>query len=102
MTLTDDDLTLVTPLNSVVLKEVPKDATFTCEINRPNRKVSWLKDNKPLSIGKKYEFQNVDCTYTLIVHDATTEDVGKIAMKCNKITTEGALTVESKHTIALH
>ena len=94
--LPDDDLALVAPLNSVVLKEVPKDATFTCEINRPNRKVTWLKDNKQLPIGKKYEFQNVGCVYTLIIHDATTDDVGKIAMKCAKITTEGSLTVESK------
>ena len=99
ITVADDDLTLITPLNSVVLTEVPKDATFTCDMNRPNRKVTWLKDNKPLSIGKRFEFQNVACTYTLIVHDATTEDVGKIAMKCAKITTEGSLTVESKHIV---
>lgn len=80
----------------MALTEVPKDATFTCELSKPNRKVTWLKENKPIPIGKKYDIENVGCEYQLVVHDATVEDVGKFAMTCRNLKTQGSLTVESK------
>ena len=91
-----DDLKLVQPLKDIVLKTTPQTVSFECELNHPNRRVTWLKDGQPISIGKKFEFENVDNVYKLTIDKASQEDVGKISMTCAKIKTEAALRVESK------
>lgn len=51
------------------------DVTFTCELTKPNTKVTWYKGKVPInSEDNKFTISNVDCQYTLTVKNIQPHD----------------------------
>ncbi len=65
--------------------------------------VTWLKDNVPLSIGEgRYETVNQDCSYHLVIPNATSEDEGIYTVQGGgyeasvRLIVDGGCTMETK------
>ena len=73
------------------------EAVFTAVLNKPNQKMEWFIDGKPIKLpNDKYEVENVDCTYTLKLKDLDLKDAGKITAKCQNAESSATLTVTGR------
>ncbi|ELT96013.1 hypothetical protein CAPTEDRAFT_139749 [Capitella teleta] len=62
-----------------------QDATFSLQLNKPNKKVSWFYDELEITPNEKYEVSSEDFSYTLKINDAQMTDAGKITAKVDDI-----------------
>ena len=72
-------------------------AVFTALINKPNQKIEWWINGKPIKLpSDKYEVENVDCAYTLKIKDLAQNDAGKVMAKFKNTDSTATLTVTGK------
>ncbi len=65
-----------------------------CEMSRIGVDVTWLKDNKPLSMAEgKYQIINRDYSYSLLIPSVSTEDSGEYTVKVDDLRSTAILTV---------
>lgn len=94
---------IITPLQDVVLSDVPKDVVFTCTANKPALSHKWILNGKPLPDDKtKFLCTSDDNSYTLTIKGATEKDDGEytVVIKGHKSTAD--LIVEIPPQIKLH
>ncbi|WAR10976.1 TITIN-like protein, partial [Mya arenaria] len=60
--------------------EEHKASYFTCEVNKPDVTVTWLKNNKPLSHSDKHQMIEDGTTHTLIIMDTDKADVAEYSV----------------------
>ena len=73
--------------------------TLECKLSKPNKKVTWLKNGKPIKSGAKCEISNEGTSYTLTIPRCETGDAGEYSIKVDgedtscsaKLTVEGSL-----------
>lgn len=69
---------IITPLQDVILNEVPKDVVFTCEANKPAVSHKWVVNGKPLPDDKeKYKATTEGHKYILTIKNAIEKDDGE-------------------------
>lgn len=69
--------------------------TFTCELNKPNKKVSWFKDDTELNISSdEYTISNDEFSYSLTVQKCCLNDGGTYTMTCEEAETSANLMVQ--------
>jgi plastocyanin len=92
----DEEATVFTkPLHDQAVTEFT-EATFTCEVSKPNKVVTFYKDGKPIKAGDKYEIVVENCTHTLKIKDAQMEDAGKIEARVDEASCEATFTVNGQ------
>ncbi|CAH8611737.1 unnamed protein product [Heterobilharzia americana] len=85
------DVIVVRPLTDVCFNEIPKTGTkveLECELSQPNCRISWLRDGKPIALGKKYDFSPEENMYRLIINEVTLEDMGIYELNYKKLKTQ--------------
>ena len=83
------------PLTDQTIQEF-EDATFTCEVSKPNKEVKFYKDGKEIKPNKKYEIVVENCTHTLKIKDGQIDDTGKIEARVQEASCEATFTVNGK------
>ncbi len=56
-------------------------ATFECELSKPNKKVSWLKNGKPLKPSDKHEIVTEGPRHFLRIPKCELKDAGDFSVK---------------------
>lgn len=81
---------IITPLEDIVLSEVPKDVTFSCEANKAEMSHRWIVNGKPLPQDDRFKATTVKNTYILNISAATEKDDGEytVVIKGHKSSAE--------------
>lgn len=81
---------IVKELEDQTVEQLSTDVTFTCELNKPNVKVTWAKGKTPIGPSEKYTITSIDCKYTLLIKSVKPEDESDytITVKAKKSTAE--------------
>ena len=86
------------PLSDQTVPET-KDATFTCEVSKPDKKAKWYKAGKEIKSDKKYAITASGVTHTLKISKCMLDDQSQIMCKVEDASTEAKLIVEGVHTL---
>lgn len=71
----EDIVDIIKPLEDQTVENMDIDVSFTCELSKPDVKVSWVKGKTPISKDdSKYTISNTGCVYTLTVKEVKPED----------------------------
>ena len=81
------------PLKNVEVLQGDR-AVFRCEVTKPGSPVKWLRNGKPIKPSDKYEIIEEGTVHTLIIKDATMEDMDEFAATVGDDKTTGRLIVE--------
>lgn len=68
---------IITPLEDVVLSEVPKDVSYVCEANKPKLSHKWVVNGKPLPQDDRFKTSTTGNKYILNIINATERDDGE-------------------------
>uniref|UniRef100_A0ABM5GMQ0 Obscurin isoform X5 n=1 Tax=Pogona vitticeps TaxID=103695 RepID=A0ABM5GMQ0_9SAUR len=66
---------------------------LSCEFNKPDLPVQWLKGKTVLQAGEKYEFKQRGTMAELIIRDAKTTDAGEYTCSINELKTSARVDV---------
>lgn len=81
-----------------------RDAVFTCKISsEPEPEVTWTKNNRPITDGRRYEMEVGKAFVSLHIHDCDADDEGQyecvIDNGLGSARSSASLTVEGKKTL---
>lgn len=71
---------------------------FSCKYSNPNGKVHWFKNHLEIYHGHKYNFDNDNGTFRLIINRVALEDAGLYICQTDDKTTSAELIVEGTIT----
>ena len=84
-------------LQDVKLTSIPKDVTFECEISKTDLSVEWYKGEALIRKGDRYDVSVVGGVHSLVIHDATGEDMAEYTILVTKdLKSKAKLIVEGK------
>ncbi len=91
-------MTFTVPLKDQVVTE--KDSvTLECEVSKPDQKVVFLKNGKPIKLDNKRIKQVSEGTvHKLIIDESVLDDTAEYTAKLGDQTTKGKLTVDKAKT----
>ena len=73
---TVESIDFLRPLTPQKVTRIGDDATFECEISKPNARATWLKDGMDILPDKKYDISVVGGVHRLTIRSADSIDVG--------------------------
>ena len=76
-----------------------EDATFTCELSKPNQPVDWYIGTKKIKPSEKYELEVHDFTYTLKIKDCTLNDTAEVSIVAKDCKSTAQLVVKGLYNI---
>ena len=88
-------IVFVRDLQDIKLTSIPKEVTFECELSKTNLSVEWYKGDKLLRRGEKYDIKVTGKVHSLIIRDASGEDMSEYTARVTKdVTSTAKLIVE--------
>lgn len=85
-------VTITVPLRDTV-SMVAEEATLSCELSKPNQKVQWLKDGKPIKPDKKTKIEVDGKVHKLTIPKSEVGDAADYTLKVGDDETSGKLSV---------
>lgn len=73
----EDIVEIVSPLQDVILSQVPRDIVFTCTANKGSCHHKWIVNGKPLPEDDQFTAITEGNKYILTIKDATEKDDGE-------------------------
>lgn len=92
LALTEAPLEIVIPLQDQEILE-RQTATFVCEVSKPNQKAKWLKDDKEIKTGGRYEIRVDGTNHILIIKDAEKSEQAKYTVAFAEVSSAASLTL---------
>jgi len=81
-------------LEDIQLNDVGLEATFECEVSKPDMKAEWFKGDKSIKASlDKYQMTSKSGKHTLTISDCQSDDVAKYTVKLNGISSSAKLSV---------
>lgn len=71
-----------------------ENATFECEANKPDFKVSWSTKGKQISPSNKYKISQVGKQHTLNIEKVQLDEAGHVSAAIDDVNTRARLIVE--------
>jgi len=81
--------------------EEHKASYFTCEVNKPDVTVTWLKNNQPISHSDKHQLIDDGTTHTLMIMDTDKSDVAEYSVVVGDRRSSAQLHLDGKWTVAV-
>lgn len=75
------------------------EATFSLQLNKPNKTVTWFYDEAEITPNEKYEVSHENFDYTLKIKDAQMTDAGKITARVDDISCSANFIVNGRQYI---
>ena len=95
--LAEAPVTFTSPLKDTSVPE-SETATFTCELSKPDKKVTWYKNGKEIVPDEHFEVKVEGTVHTLKVKDTALDDTAEYTVKLGEETSKAKLTVLGKYT----
>ena len=76
--------------------EVDEEVTLSCELSKPDQKVKWLKNGKPIKPDKKTKIIADGKVHKLTIPKSALDDTAEYTVKLGNNTTSGNLTVKGE------
>jgi len=73
------------------------DVEFTCEVNKPDKTVTWYRDDVQLKPSDKYQITEENVTHTLKINNVPLEESGEISACVGDDRTSAKLTVKGSY-----
>lgn len=70
--------------------------TLTCELNKPDKPVKWLKNGEEIKPDKRIKFSVDQYQHQLVATEVTLEDAGQYTCVCGDVSTECTITIDGK------
>ena len=93
-------MTFTVPLKDTE-SQVDDEVTLTCETSKPNQKVTWYKNGKPIKPDKKTKITSEGMVQSLTLPKSTKDDTAEYTVKLGDIETKGKLTVKGVFQLLL-
>ena len=71
-----------------------KDATFNCEVSKPDKNAKWYKGGKEIKPDKRHDIKVLGVKHTLKISKCMLDDQSQIMCKVDDASTEAKLNVE--------
>ena len=91
-------MTFTSPLKDTSVPE-SETATFTCEISKPDKKVTWYKNGKEIVPDEHFEVKVEGTVHTLKVKDTALDDTADYTVKLGEETSKAKLTVLGEYPL---
>jgi hypothetical protein len=94
--LAEEPINLVRGLEDIIIKQLPKSATFECEFKKSMLNVQWLKNGRPIMHVSNYKASSIAMTHKLHIENVTEDDDAEysITVKGREVT-KAKLVVEA-------
>ena len=76
--------------------EQHKASYFTCEVNKPDVTVTWLKNSVKLEPSEKHQLKDDGTTHTLVIMDTDQSDVAEYSVIVGDQTSSAQLHLDGK------
>ena len=86
-------VTVLKPLQDLEVLE-GGSGMFECEFSKPDLKVTWFLNGKPVPHSYKFTSRNDGKTYRLLIKDASVDDAGPISCSFDEVNTSANLKVK--------
>jgi hypothetical protein len=83
------------PLKDKKVKE-KETLTLTCELNKPNKPVKWLKNGEEIVPDDRINFSVDQYLHQLVIADVTVTDADKYTCVCGDVSTKCTIKVDGK------
>ena len=67
---------------------------FTCEVNKPQKQVTWYRNDVELKPSDKYQMTEENVTHTLRINSVPLDETGEISARVGDDRTAAKLTVK--------
>ena len=75
--------------------------TLECEVSKPNKTATWLKEGKPIEASDRVEIGVDGTRHFLTIKSSTLDDEAKYTIKIDEKQSTGKLTVEGGFTLLI-
>ncbi len=76
--------------------EVDDEVTLMCETSKPDQKVKWLKNGKPMKPDKRIKITVEGNVHKMTLPKSVVDDIAEYTVKLGEETTSGKLTVKGE------
>lgn len=90
----EESVSFLQQLENKKATKIPDTITFECEISDASATVEWLKEDRPLKKGDKYDLISDRTVRRLVINDVDGKDAGNYSVIFKNKTSKGTLTVE--------
>ncbi len=90
-------MTFTSPLKDTSVPE-SETATFTCELSKPDKKVTWYKNGKEIVPDEHFEVKVEGTVHSLKVKDTALDDSADYSVKLGEESSKAKLTVLGKYS----
>eukprot|EP00095_Tigriopus_kingsejongensis_P003097 snap_masked-scaffold1025_size69488-processed-gene-0.4 protein:Tk03097 transcript:snap_masked-scaffold1025_size69488-processed-gene-0.4-mRNA-1 annotation:"hypothetical protein D910_05908" len=94
LTVEEPKVQFVTKLPKTICGDVGQDVKIQVILTKPGAKISWQKNGQDLTKSQKYAFEEAGCTYTLVIRNATREDIAQYTCIAENVTTQTDLELQ--------
>ena len=70
--------------------------TLECEVSKPDRSATWLKNGEPITPSDHFEISAADTKHSLTIRCATLDDMARYTVRVESVETSGQLIVDGK------
>jgi len=95
----EESVAFVRQLENQKITKILDTVTFECELSQEGATVDWMKGDKTLKKGDKYDIIVRGAVHRLVVKEAEGKDAGDYSVVFKKKTSKATLTVEAPPTI---
>lgn len=95
MTFAEAPVTFTSPLKDTSVPE-SETASFTCELSKPDKKVTWFKNGKEIVPDEHFEVKVEGTLHTLNIKDSLMDDSAEYTVKLGDDTSKAKLTVQGR------
>jgi len=92
----EESVSFIRLLENKKVTKIPDTIAFECEISDAGATVEWLKGDRPVKKGDKYEPTTDGAVRRLVIKDVDGKDAGEYSVIFKNKTSKGTLTVEGK------
>ena len=71
-----------------------EDAVLTCQVSKPDAKVTWMQNGKVLEASERIEMREAGLEHHLVIHNVTTEDGVEYTATIGEHSTSAVVNVE--------
>ena len=76
--------------------EEEESVTFNCELSKPDKPVTWMKDGRVLENGDKYQITSDGCEHSMTIQEAELDDATEYTVTCGDHESKASLYVKGE------
>ena len=96
LTIAEEPLEFVRPLENIEVKELPATVKLECELTIAFSQVEWMKNGRPLKLTNRHQVMAEGKVHRLIIKDICAEDDAQYSVVAKNKSSTADLTIEGE------